>query len=134
MPNTDNIANTFIGKGLVFPIILQNGRPIISGGKELLEASLRDNLSWVLGTKFFLGEYGSKIEYLLQEPDNGASAALLRYYTEGVIKQWEPRVTNVIAKIISRSKGVIHIKLFYQITNTKITGSFIFPYYSQLIY
>lgn len=134
MPNTDSIANAFIGKGLTFPIILQNGRPVISGGKELIEASLRDNLSWVLGTKFFLGEYGGKIEYLLQEPDNGASAALLRYYTEGVIRQWEPRVTNVVAKVLSRSQGVMQIKLFYQITNTKITGSFIFPYYSQLIY
>lgn len=131
---TDSTANSFMGKGLTFPIILVNGKPPIDTGKKLIEASLRDILAWVIGTRFFLGEYGSKVEYLLQEPDNGVSAALLRYYTAALIKLWEKRVTAVGVKIIKREPGVMLIKLEYKVTNTQITGSFIYPYYSQLIY
>lgn len=134
MANIDKTADNFIGKGLVFPISLVNGKPPISGGKELIESSLRDILAWVLGTRYFLGEYGGKMEYLLQEPDNGVSAALMRYYSAGLIKQWEKRVSNVGLKIVKRGEGVMHIKLEYRITNTQITGSFIYPYYSQLIF
>jgi phage baseplate assembly protein W len=134
MPSFDNTANDFIGKGLTFPIRLVNGKPPIDGGKILIESSLRDILAWVIGTRFFLGEYGSKLEYLLQEPDNGVSAALLRYYTVALVKFWEKRVEIVSVRIIKRKEGVMLIKLEYRITNTQITGAFIYPYYSQLIY
>lgn len=134
MPTFDNTADNFIGKGLTFPIKLVNGKPPIEGGVELLESSLRDILSWVLGTRFFLGEYGSKLEYLLQEPDDGVSAALLRYYSIAVIKAWEKRVEVTGVTVIKRTQGVMLIQLNYQITNTQITGAFIYPYYSNLIY
>lgn len=134
MPSFDNTANNFIGKGLTFPIKLVNGKPPIEGGKALIESSLRDILAWVFRTRFFLGEYGSKLEYLLQEPDNGVSAALLRYYTVAVIKTWEKRVEIESVRIVKRSQGVMLIKLTYRITNTQITGAFIYPYYSNLIF
>lgn len=134
MSSIDNTANNFIGKGLTFPIVLTNGKPAIDSGKVLIEASLRDILAWVIGTRYFLGEYGGKLEFLLQEPDNNVSAALLRYYTAGLIAQWEKRVENVGIRVLRRQPGVMYIRLDYRITNTQITGSFIYPYYSQLIY
>lgn len=134
MPSFDNTADNFIGKGLTFPIKLVNGKPPIEGGKALIESSLRDILAWVIGTRFFLGEYGSKLEYLLQEPDDGVSAALLRYYSVAIVRQWEKRVEVQSVRIIKRSQGVMLIKLSYRITNTQISGAFIYPYYSNLIY
>lgn len=131
---TDNTAINFIGRGITFPIKLENGKPPIDGGKALVESSLRDILAWVLGTRFFLGEYGGKIEYLLQEPDTAVSAALLRYYSVALIKLWEKRVDNIGVKIIRREPGKMLIRLQYKITNTQISGAFIYPYYSQLIY
>lgn len=134
MATTDKTAADFIGRGITFPIKLENGKPPIDGGKKLIEASLRDILAWVLGTRFFLGEYGGKIEYLLQEPDNAVSAALLRYYSVAVVKLWEKRVENIKVRIIRREPGKMLIRLEYRITNTQISGAFIYPYYSQLIY
>ena len=131
---TDNTAANFIGRGITFPIRLENGRPPIDGGKRLIEASLRDILAWVLGTRFFLGEYGGKLEYLLQEPDSAVSAALLRYYSVALIKTWEKRVESTKVRIIRREPGKMLIRLEYRITNTQISGAFIYPYYSQLIY
>jgi phage baseplate assembly protein W len=131
---TDNTVKDFIGGGLVFPIKLVNGKPPIDTGTELIESSLRDILSWVFGTRFFLGEYGSKTHHLLQEPDDGVSASLLKLFTTGTIERWEKRVTNTSVVIIKSKPGVMVIRLSYQIVNTQITGSFIYPYYSQLIY
>lgn len=134
MATFDNTANNFIGRGLTFPIQLKDGKPPINTGKKLLEASLRDIMSWVLGTKFFLGEYGGKIKYLLQEPDNGPTLALLRHYTDDLIKTWEKRVTLVSINITRKGEGVIYINLIYKITNTQLTGSFVYPYYTQLLF
>lgn len=133
MATNDNL-NRFIGAGITFPLKLSNGRAVVETGKPLIESSLKDILAWMIGTRFFLGEYGSKLEYLLQEPDNQVGLALLRYYTQSLVLKWEKRVTNVKLKIIKRETGVMVIRIDYQITNTQITGSFIYPYYSQLIY
>ena len=132
--NLDNTAANFIGKGITFPIKLDKGKPPIEGGKKLVEASLRDILAWVLGTRFFLGEYGGKLEYLLQEPDTAVSAALLRYYSVALINTWEKRVENIKVRIVRREPGKMLIRLEYKISNTQISGAFIYPYYSQLIY
>ena len=133
MATNDNL-NRFIGAGITFPLKLSNGRAVVETGKPLIESSLKDILAWMIGTRFFLGEYGSKLEYLLQEPDNQVGLALLRYYTQSLVLKWEKRVTNVKLKIVKRETGVMVIRIDYQIANTQITGSFIYPYYSQLIY
>ena len=132
MATNDNL-NRFIGAGITFPLKLSNGRAVVETGKPLIESSLKDILAWMIGTRFFLGEYGSKLEYLLQEPDNQVGLALLRYYTQSLVLKWEKRVTNVKLKIVKRETGVMVIRIDYQIANTQITGSFIYPYYRKII-
>lgn len=131
----DNTANKFIGQGYTFPIVLNAfGRPDIKGGKDLIEASMRDILAWSLGTKFFLGQYGGKLEQLLQEPNDTVLQVLVKTFTVDLINQWEKRVENLDAELDIKGEGVLFISISYKITNTQVTGSFIYPYYSQLIY
>lgn len=127
--------NTFLGMGLVFPIQLDTtGKPPIEGGFTLIESSIKVILSWAIGTKYYLGEFGSRLEHLLQEPNDDVIKALVKHFTVDVISQWEKRVELLEVKLDSRSDNIIAIFIKYRIKNTKLENSFIFPYYSQIIY
>lgn len=135
MSAIDSTANAYIGTGIIFPITLSNfGRPNVVGGKDLIEASMRDILAWSLGTKFFLGEYGGKLEQILQEPNDLVQKTLINDFTVGLINTWENRVQVLSASLTDKEYGIIYISIAYQIKNTKITGSFVYPYYSQIIF
>ena len=135
MSAIDSTANKFIGKGLVFPIQLNNhGGTEPKGGKELLESSLRNILSFTIGTRFFLGEYGTKLELLLQEPNDLITQSLLKDYTVGVIAKWEKRLEVLKVELESKSDVELDIRITYRIVGTKLENTFIYPYYSQLIY
>lgn len=135
MSTIDSTADKFIGKGLIFPIQLNSsGRAEVKGGKELLESSLRNILAFVLGTRFFLGEFGTKLEILLQEPNDLITQNLLKDFTVGVIAKWEKRLEVVNIDLESRSDVELHIRITYRIVGTKLEDTFIYPYYSQLIY
>ena len=135
MGQLDATANGFIGKGLIFPILLNNqGRPDIGSGKELLESSFKNILSWAPGIRYMLGEYGTKLEQLLQEPNDDITRSLVKHFTVEVIEQWEKRVEVLDVKFLSREEHKLNIQITYRVKNTKIQDSFIFPYYSQIIY
>ncbi len=133
MAAIDSQANKFIGQGLTFPINLNvSGRPDIKGGKELLESSMRAIMCWTLGTRYFLGEWGGKLEKLIQEPNDLVTQALVKHYVIDVISTWEKRLEILDSNLIARSDYRLDIQVIYRVKNTKITDSFIFPYYSQL--
>jgi len=130
----DTTIDKFIGKGLIFPIKLNSGgKPDISGDSQLLEASLRNILSWTTGTRFFLGEYGTRLEQLLQEPNDLVTEVLVKHFTVEVVEQWDKRLEILEVKLERRSEISLHIRINFRVKNTKIENSFIFPYYSQLI-
>jgi phage baseplate assembly protein W len=125
----------FIGKGLVFPIQLDStGKPPLVGGMELLESSIRTIMSWYIGTRFFLGEFGSRLEDLLQEPNDLITQSLVEYFTAEVISKWEKRLKILEVDIINRDEYILNIIIKYEVVSTKQQNSFIYPYYSQTQY
>lgn len=135
MATIDQTANNFIGKGLTFPIELNSsGRPDIKGGVDLLKSAITDILSWTVGTRFMLGEYGTRLEQLLQEPNDLVTQSLVKHFTVEVISKWEKRLEVLEVKTINQTDYLLHIYIKYKVKNTKEEGSFIFPYYSQLIH
>jgi len=135
MASIDVTADKFIGKGLVFPIqINASGRPDIKGGFDLLRSSLENILSWTIGTRFFLGEYGTMLETLIQEPNDLVTQSLVRTLTVDVITKWEKRLELLDVTLESRNDYQLNISIRYKVKNTKLEDTFVFPYYSQLIY
>jgi len=135
MAAIDTTADKFIGKGLIFPITIDGtGKAPITGGKDLLEASIISILSWTIGTRYMLGEFGTNLESLLQEPNDSVTRALVKHFTVDVISKWEKRLEVLDVQITSKEEYQINIHIKYRVKNTKIEDSFIFPYYSQLIY
>lgn len=125
----------FIGQGITFPIELNsNGRPNIETGVNLIRSSIKNLLSWPYATRYFLGEYGSRLNELLEEPNDDILKNLVRYFVIDSISKFEKRISLLETSIIKPTAGSIHIKLKYKINNSSTTDSFIFPFYDKIKY
>src|SRR5882757_5544847 len=108
----------FIGNGLVFPIQLDNGRGVISSGFDLIRGSIKNILAFKYGTRFFLAEFGSRINDLLEEPNDEILQNLVKRFIIDAITQWEKRVSTVDSSIIMIDDTSIQVSISYQIRNS----------------
>lgn len=118
-----------LGKGVIFPIELQNGAPIIRSYPELIRSSILMILSWPYRDRFFLAEYGARLEELLEEPNDEVLISLVQYFIFESISKWEPRVIFRNSTIVSNGAEKIEVNLQYVIKASKTTESFIYPFY-----
>jgi len=127
--------NKFIGSGIIFPIKLnQRGRPEIIGDKTLIEASITMVLNWRIRTRYFNEAFGSRLEDILEEPDDSITKALLRFFINESIAKWEKRVDIGKIDLFSPGPNRIDARLFYRIKNTKDEDVMIFPFYKSINY
>lgn len=124
----------FIGSGLTFPIQLENGKGKLFTGFELVRSSLRMILAWPYGHRFLLGEFGSRIEELLEEPNDEILKNILETFIIDAISDWEKRVEVISVDIQDKTATELTVNLTYRIVNTQSVDNFIFPFYRQIIY
>lgn len=124
----------FIGKGLTFPIQLVNGRPPIDSGFTLVRASIRTILAYQIGTRFFLAEFGSRMQDLLEEPNDEILENLINTFIIGAVTTWEKRVAQISSSIDHVDDRTIFVSITYQIQNTNTPDNFIWPFYKSLIH
>ena len=126
--------NEFIGKGIKFPFIINsNGAIPIVTGLELINFSINEILSWPKNLRFFNESFGSRTDELLEEPSDNITRALVRTFIIDTINKYEKRVKLInilIPDNITSEK--INITIRYNINNTKVEGTFIFPFYREI--
>lgn len=130
---TPKDINKFIGTGITFPILLNSsGRPTIETGSALLESSIKNIIFWPKWSRFFMEKFGSRLEDVLEEPNDSLALSLLNIYVKEAIQDYEKRIiiTDVFVERVSDIK--IHIHLSYYIRHNKIEETLIFPYYKEL--
>lgn len=124
----------FIGKGLIFPIQLVNGKPPLDSGYNLIRASIITILSFQIGNRFFLSEFGSRMEELIEEPNDEILDNLINSFVVGAVTRWEKRIAQISAEIDHVDDHTIFVSLTYQVLNTNTSDNFIWPFYKSLIY
>lgn len=123
----------FIGNGLIFPIKLTNGRGTIYSGFDLLRSSIRNILAFKYGTKFFSGEFGSRLNELMEEPNDEVLKNLIETFVFQAITRWEKRVSTVSSSIVRVDSATVQVQITYQIKNSQSVDNFIYPFYRQII-
>ncbi len=127
--------NKFIGSGIIFPIeIGNNGRPEIISDITLIRSSVKIILAWVLGTRYFNEAFGSRIEELIEEPDDSVSKSLLRHFITESLNKWEKRIVIKGVQLTNAGVGKIDVMIYYSIRNSKIEDTMIYPFYNQIQY
>lgn len=126
----------YIGKGLTLPLKLVKGSVPIETGFDLIRNSIRMILAWTFGTRFFLNEFGSRVEELLEEPADQILTELVEHTAEDAISKWEKRVEvlELNAELDPLEMGKINLSIMYRVKAIDRTDTFIYPFYSQINY
>lgn len=119
----------YLGKGIAFPIELENGSSKIIKGKDLIRFSILNILSWYIGQRYFNGSYGSKLEFLLEKPLDFITLDLVRSFVIEAIGKYEKRIELLeVTMAIVEEKLFVHLK--YKLNIDKTTDTFIIPFYN----
>jgi phage baseplate assembly protein W len=125
-------VDDFLGRGITLPLRLVNGSVPIDTGPELIKASIRFLLSWTYGTRFFLTEYGSRLEDLIEEPNDDVLNHLVYTMVADAISTWETRVKVLDVNLTRDDLGKTNIVVYYQIITSQKTDTLVFPFYNTI--
>jgi phage baseplate assembly protein W len=134
MPFKDKPIKDFIGSGISFPIQLNNGKVVVSSGFELIRSSILMILGWPVGTRFYLSEFGSKLEDLLEEPNDDILKQIIYTFVVDPITVWEKRITLVDVSLEDVTQTKLNLRMTYRILNSQTTDTFVFPFYRNIVY
>jgi phage baseplate assembly protein W len=134
MPFQDKPLKDFIGSGISFPIQLNQGRAVLSSGFELIRSSIKMILGWPVGSRFYLAEFGSKLEELLEEPNDDILKQIIYTFVVDPITVWEKRVSLVDVSLEDVTSTKLNLRMTYRIVNSQTTDTFVFPFYRNIVY
>lgn len=134
MPFQDKPLKDFIGSGIAFPIKLTNGRAVVTSGFELIRSSIQMILGWPVGTRFYLSEFGSKLEELLEEPNDDILKQIIYTFVVDPITVWDKRVSLVDVSLEDITETKLSLRMTYRIVNSQTTDTFVFPFYRNIVY
>jgi uncharacterized protein len=110
-------------KGVTFPLRLDSeGKIQLSVGKDVIKSSIINLLSWPAFTRYFQLAYGSRVEELLEEPNDYILISLIKTFIIEAISKWEPRIIYLKSDI-SRDSTTVKVNVTYQIKTTNLIDS-----------
>jgi phage baseplate assembly protein W len=121
----------YVGRGITLPLKLSGGRAPLESGFELIRASIIMILAWPIFTRFFLTEFGSRVEELLEEPNDDVLLNVIETFVVDSLSMWETRVELLDVSVV-RTDRRINLELSYRVVATRKEDSFIFPFYTQI--
>jgi hypothetical protein len=126
-------ANTFIGRGLAFPMRVDHtGSIALVGGPEDIDRSIVMVLSTAKGERLMRPEFGCAIWDQLFEPVNANTLGLMAQAVRDAIGQWEPRVDleDVTTAADESGAGRVLIDITYRIRATNDRRNLVYPFYT----
>ncbi|HVM53094.1 MAG TPA: GPW/gp25 family protein [Acidimicrobiales bacterium] len=133
MSDVSSDANTFIGKGLSFPLRVDHtGSIALVGGPEDIDRSLVMVLSTAKGERLMRPEFGCAIWEQLFEPINANTLGLMAQAVRDAVSQWEPRVEleDVTTEADESGHGRVLIGITYRVRATNDRRNLVYPFYT----
>lgn len=118
-------------KGLAYPIQLNSlgGVDFSEDITELIKTNLATILSWSKGERFFLPEFGTGLNKLLDtEPNDDVLQGMIRTLVLTPINEFEPRV-KILGYNSVRTQTKVTVTIDYLITESNRPDSFSYPFY-----
>lgn len=116
--------------GIAFPVIIpSSGKVELSYGPDIIKSSLMVILSWQLRTRYFNGQFGSRIYEALEDPNDDILSMLVRKFTLDSIEDWEPRVELKSVNIHRPEPHKLNLELVYNIKELNVEDSVLYNYY-----
>ena len=110
--------------GLAFPLELSSGKHLVVSGVDLIQSSLKIIISWPMFTRYYVGEFGSRVYEILEEPNDDILINLIRRFVIDAINTWEKRIELISLEVTRPSPEKLSIDLTYNIRESNSEGSF----------
>jgi uncharacterized protein len=126
-------ANTFIGRGIAFPMRVDHtGAIAMVSGPEDIDRSMVMVLSTARGERLMRPEFGCAIWDLLFEPINANTLGLMAQAVRDALAQWEPRVEieEVTTEPDERNEARVLIGITYKVRATNNRRNLVYPFYT----
>jgi len=114
--------------GLAFPLTLTTGKHTVVSGVDLIQSSLKVIIAWPMFTRFYEGEFGSRIYEIIEDPNDDILMNLVRRFVIDSITTWEKRIELLSLNITRPSNTSLVIDLTYNIKESNYEGSFYYNY------
>ena len=124
----------YIGQSIKFPLVLVNGKPIISDSSETIKESIYTLLSTEKGSRFMLPEYGSRLSELLFEPNDEIVKDLLEVFVLEAIEEFENRVRFIGITFNQGDEDKLDCYISYEIKQLSEIDTMVFPFYRKIKY
>jgi hypothetical protein len=124
----------FLGKGWSFPPVFKKATKEVAmtEGFEDLNKSLEIIITTKLGERIMRPQFGCNLENTLFESMNFAAIAYLENMIRTAILYHEARIdVEDIQLDFEGPKGVLWIKILYQVRNANSRFNFVYPYYLE---
>jgi len=122
------VTSSFLGKGITFPFVIENGAIKMDDYEALIKHSLEMILGWEYGIRFFNPEFGCKLWELQGEPNDVVLKALVKRFLLDAINSWESRISLLDIAITMPKAYTINIQCTYQINATRTVVDYNFQY------
>jgi phage baseplate assembly protein W len=129
----ENTWDEYLGSGIAFPLQIEDGRAKILTGVSLIKLSILNIIVWPYGRRYFMGQYGSKIDSLLEKPADIVTLNLVRDFIIESINTFEKRIKLIEVRLYIEDE-TMKAFLKYLIVQDNTVDSFIVPFYSQIRY
>lgn len=126
------MSDTFIGRGVAFPLRLDSlNRVALVGNEQEIEEAIWLILGTAYGERPMRPDFGCGIhDYVFAEAD-GTTAGLISYEVRASLQRWEPRIDVVTVRttIDDREPGRLLIEVSYRIRGANDPRNLVFPFY-----
>jgi hypothetical protein len=123
-------TSVYLGKGIVFPVQLTaQGLPVIAAGADLIKSSILMVLSTPTRQRIFLSEFGSRLEEILEEPNDDLLTGLAKHFIVDALIKWENRIEIIDVSIEKLQESQLDIRMRYIIKTSNLEDVLTFPFY-----
>lgn len=122
---------SYLGKAMKLPVELVAGAGLTVVGIPCVEQSIQSILSTPIGSRFFLAEYGSRLDDLVFEQNDIVLIDLLRLFIFEALIKWEKRAKFTDIEF-SVTEDRVDCIIKYQVLPSSEINSYVYPFYKKL--
>lgn len=108
-------ASNYLGRGLNFPLKVENGTVELTSYEELIANSIKTILSWPIHQRYFEPPFGSRLYQLVGEPNDRVLNLLVKKFIKEALSSNEQRINVLEVSVTSPQAQNMLIDIKYQI-------------------
>lgn len=127
------MSSIYLGTALSNPPLLNSGAAVLRSGVGAIEDSIADILATPVGTRFFLPEYGSRLESVMFEQNDEVLLNLVPTLVVEALAKWETRIRTVSVDCLQQN-DYLEVSIQYKVLASSEIKTYIYPFYNKLVY